>query len=45
MKVSTRHHPDRDTAGLYEKFTEIFARLYERLEPEFAGISKPQWLV
>jgi hypothetical protein len=45
MKVSTRHHPDRDTADVYEELRGIFARLYERLEPEFAEISKPQWLV
>lgn len=45
MKVSIRHHPGRDAAGVYEEFTEIFARLYKRLEPKSAEISKPQWLV
>ena len=32
-------------ASTNEEFTEIFTRLYERLEPEIAEISKLQWLV
>ena len=45
MKVSIRHHPDLGTSRRLRELTEIFARLYERLEPEVAEISKPQWLV
>jgi len=39
-KISTRHRPDEDSARTYEELIEIFLRLYERLEPEFAEISR-----
>jgi gluconokinase len=41
-KISTRHRPDEDSARVYEELIEIFLRLYERLEPEFAEISRFQ---
>ena len=39
-KISTRHRPDESSARVYEELMEIFIRLYERLEPEFAAISR-----
>jgi gluconokinase len=41
-KISTRHQPDEDSARVYGELTKIFTRLYERLEPEFAAISRFQ---
>lgn len=41
-KISTRHLPDEGSAQAYAELAEIFARLYERLEPEFAAISRFQ---
>ncbi len=39
IRVSTRHRPEERSALVYERLMEIFGRLYERLEPEFAEIS------
>ena len=39
-KISTRHRPDENSARVYEELMKIFIRLYERLEPEFAAISR-----
>jgi gluconokinase len=39
-KISIRHRPDEDSARVYEELTKISLRLYERLEPEFAAISR-----
>lgn len=41
-KISTRHWPDENSTRVYEELVEIFIRLYERLEPEFAAISRFQ---
>jgi gluconokinase len=41
-KISTRHRPHEDSVRVYEELIEIFVRLYERLEPEFAEISRFQ---
>jgi gluconokinase len=39
-KIPTRHRPDENSARTYAELLEIFVRLYERLEPEFAAISR-----
>jgi gluconokinase len=41
-KISTRHRPDEHSARVYEELVKIFIRLYKRLEPEFAAISRFQ---
>lgn len=38
----TRQSPDPDDAQVYGKLVKTFARLYERLEPEFIEIAKIQ---
>lgn len=38
--IPTRHQPDEKNIRVYKELTEIFARLYERLEPEFTTIAQ-----
>ncbi len=42
IEVETRQEPDQDNARTYKKLMEVFTRLYERLEPEFAEMSQIQ---
>lgn len=39
-RISHRHRPDPETGLVYERLTEIFGRLYGRLEPEFAALEE-----
>lgn len=41
-RISERHRPDTDAAEIYGALVPIFGRLYERLEPEFAEVSRLQ---
>jgi gluconokinase len=41
-RIAERHRPDTDAAESYEALIPLFGRLYERLEPEFAEISRVQ---
>jgi gluconokinase len=40
--IPTRHRPNENNVRVYKELTEIFARLYERLEPEFTTIAQFQ---
>ncbi len=42
FRTSTRHQPTEENAAVYEKLVQIFDKLYERLEPQFAEISRLQ---
>ncbi len=37
---AARHQPDENSTRVYGELMKIFVRLYERLEPEFATISR-----
>lgn len=39
-RISIQHRPDENNVRVYKELTEIFARLYERLEPEFTTIAQ-----
>ena len=41
-RIPTKHQPEEEAAATYKDLMEIFTRLYERLEPEFAEISEFQ---
>lgn len=42
IRISERHRPDTGAAETYGALVPLFGRLYERLEPEFAEISRLQ---
>lgn len=42
IQTSTKHQPNEENSAVYKKLVGIFARLYDRLEPEFTEISNFQ---
>jgi gluconokinase len=42
VKISLRHTSDPGNARVYEDLTQMFARLYHSLEPEFAALAQHQ---
>ena len=42
ISVKERHSPQKESARVYKELAGVFDRLYERLEPEFAAVSRIQ---
>lgn len=42
ISVEGSHSPQKESARVYKELVEVFDRLYEKLEPEFAAVSKVQ---